>query len=281
MEKLPLQGKVALITGAASKRGIGHAVAIKLAQEGADIVVLSRSIMSKSLFPGDEKWEGLKSVVEEVEALGRKALAVTARVENYDEVSMAVEKAVEKFGKIDVLVHCAAIRGPINVPIVNFDEKDWFEVFKVNVLGAFNVSKVVAKQMIHQGSGGKIVHIVSLAAKVPTPGSALYNSSKAAQLMMTKILALELARYNIDVYAVNPGAFITNLRDEFFEQLSREKGVPIENVREEDYKKAAAAIPKGRLGRPEEVAELVAFLVSDKAEYLTGAVIDIAGGVIA
>lgn len=281
MENLPLKGKVAFVTGAASKRGIGHSVVLRLARDGADIVAVSRSMVSKSLFPGDEDWEGLKSVVKEVESLGRRAIAVEAHVEDYNEVNAAVEKAVKELDKIDILVNCAGIRGPVNEPIIDFNEKDWYDVFRVNVLGAFNVSKAVARQMIKQGGGGKIVHIVSLAAKVPTPGSAIYNSSKAAQLMMVKILALELAPYNIDVYAVNPGAIATNFRDEYFERLSREKGVPTEKLREEEWKKVASQIPKGRLGRPEEVAELVSFLVSEKAEYLTGAVIDITGGIIA
>lgn len=281
MMNLPLEGKVAFVTGAASKRGIGHAVALKLAENGADVAVSSRSRFSRSLFSGDEDWLGLDSVVKEIQALGRKSIALEAHVEDYQQTNLAVEKAVNELGKIDILVHCAGVRGPVNVPLISFDEKDWYEVFKVNVLGAFNISKVVAKQMIKQGRGGKIVHVVSMAAKIPTPGSSIYNSSKASQLMMVKILALELAPYNIDVYAVNPGAIMTNLRDEYFEQISKEKGIPLEKVREEDYKKATQGIPKGRLGRPEEVAELIAFLVSDKAEYLTGAVIDIAGGIIA
>lgn len=276
---LTLAGNVAFVTGAASKRGMGHSIVLKLAEDGADIIAVDRSRRSRSLFPGEEHWKGLDSVVEEVEAIGRRILALEAHVEDYGEVNAAVDAAVKEFGKIDILVNCAGIRGPVSVPVVDFDEKDWYNVFRVNVLGAFNVSKAVVKVMIPRHKG-KIVHIVSMASKIPTPGSAIYNASKAAQLMFTKTLALELAPYNIDVYAVNPGAFITNLRDEYFEALSQKTDIPIEKLREEDYKKVAAGIPKGRLGKPEEIAELVAFLVSDKAEYLTGSVIDIAGGVM-
>ncbi|MEM2767059.1 MAG: SDR family NAD(P)-dependent oxidoreductase [Candidatus Bathyarchaeia archaeon] len=276
---IDLKGSVAFVTGAASKRGMGHSIVLKLAENGADIVAVSRSRQSRSLFPGEEDWKGLDSVVEEVKAIGRRILALEAHIEDYNEVNAAVEAAVKEFGKIDILVNCVGTRGPVNVPVVEFDEKDWYDVFKVNVLGAFNVSKAVAKVMIPRRKG-KIVQIISMASKIPTPGSAIYNASKAAQLMLTKTLALELAPYNIDVYAVNPGAFITNLRDEYFEALSQKTGIPIEKLREEDYKKVAAGIPKGRLGNPEEIAELVAFLVSDKAEYLTGSVIDIAGGVM-
>lgn len=276
----PLLGKVAFVTGAGSKRGIGHSVALRLARDGADIVAVSRSRFSRSLFMGDDDWKGLDSLVEEIQSLGRSALAIEASVENYDQVNAAVSKAAALFGGIDILVHCAGVRGPISNPVVDFSEKDWDYVFKVNVLGSFNVSKAVAKVMLQRGKGGKIVHIVSLGGKVPTPGSAIYNSSKAAQLMLARILALELAPH-IDVYAVNPGAIITNLRDEFFEELSKQRGVSIERIREEDYQKAAVHIPKGRLGKPEEVAELIAFLVSGKAEYMTGSVIDIAGGVVA
>lgn len=276
---LDLEGNVAFVTGVASKRGMGHFIALKLAEEGAHIIAVSRSRKSRSLFPGDEDWRGLDSVAEEVKALGRRVLTFEAHVEDYNEVNAAVEEAVKEFGKIDILVNCAGTRGPVNTPVVDFDEKDWYEVFKVNVLGAFNVSKAVAKVMVPRRKG-KIVQIISLASKIPTPGSAIYNASKAAQLMLTRILASELAQHNIDVYAVNPGAFITNLRDEHFEALSQRTGIPIEKLREEEYRKVAAGIPKGRLGRPDEIAELVAFLVSNKAEYLTGAVIDVAGGIL-
>ncbi|MCS7115510.1 MAG: SDR family NAD(P)-dependent oxidoreductase [Nitrososphaerota archaeon] len=274
-----LEGNVAFVTGAAAKRGMGRSIVLKLAENGADIVAVDKSRQSRSLFPGDEDWKGLDSVVDEVKALGRRIIALEAHIEDYSEVNAAVGAAVREFGVIDILVNCAGTRGPVNVPVVEFDERDWHDVFRVNVLGAFNVSKAVAKVMIPRRKG-KIVHIVSMASKVPTPGSAIYNASKAAQLMLTKTLALELAPHNIDVYAINPGAFITNLRDKYFEDLSRRTGVPIEKLREEEYRKVAAGIPKGRLGKPEEIAELVAFLVSDKAEYLTGAVIDIAGGIM-
>src|SRR5512136_10680 len=121
---MSLEGKVAFVTGAGSKRGMGHAIALKLASEGADIIITDKYAAPKSMFPGDETWGGLNVEVAEIKALGRDALALTMDVSNSQEIDKAVAKSLEKFGKIDILVHAAGIRGPVGIPVVDLSEKD-------------------------------------------------------------------------------------------------------------------------------------------------------------
>ena len=139
-----LSGKVAFVTGAAAKRGMGRAVAIRLAQEGADVMVTDKFAAPKSAWIGDENWKGLEDVVKEIEALGRKAIYAVAGVEDSKEVEAAVRATIKKFGQIDILVHCAGTRGPVGVNIADGDEKDWKLLFDVNSLGTMIVSKYVA-----------------------------------------------------------------------------------------------------------------------------------------
>lgn len=273
-----LKGKVAFITGAASKRGMGHAVALRLAKEGADVIVCDKFMAPKSAWAGDEDWKGLEEVVKEIEAQGRKALAVLAGVEDSRAVEGAVKSAIEKFGKIDILVNCAGIRGTVGVPVVEGDETEWRQIFEVNTFGAFIISKAVAKEMIKRGEGGKIVHIASAAGKIGAPGSAAYAASKWAVIGLVQSLALELAPYKINVNAINPGFFATNLRDEDALIRSKQAGITVEEFRKEEYKKLVTMIPLGRMGRVEDIANLILFLVSDQSDYMTGQAINITGG---
>ncbi|MCK4273332.1 MAG: SDR family NAD(P)-dependent oxidoreductase, partial [Dehalococcoidales bacterium] len=167
-----LKGKVAMVTGAASKRGMGHAIALRLAREGADVVVTDKIAAPKSLFPGDEGWGGLDAIVTEIEALGRKALAVTMDISVSKEIDATVVKALKKFGKIDILAHAAAIRGPVGVPVVDLSEKDIRAIIDVDLVGSFLICKAVARGMIARGEGGRIVIFCSLAGTHGVPGSA-------------------------------------------------------------------------------------------------------------
>ncbi len=273
-----LSGKVAFITGAAAKRGMGHAIALRLAREGADVVVTDKHAAPKSAWAGDEDWKGLEDVVNEIVSFGRKALAVVAGVEDSREIDAAVKAAIDKFGKIDILVNCAGIRGPVGVPVVEGNEADWRLQFEVNTIGCFIVSKAVAKDMVRRNEGGKIVHIASAAGKLPVPGSAAYAASKWAVIGFVQALAMELAPYKINVNAINPGFFATNLRDEDAILKSRKAGISIEEFREEEYKKLLTMIPLKRMGNVEDIANVVAFLVSDQSDYMTGQAINVTGG---
>jgi NAD(P)-dependent dehydrogenase (short-subunit alcohol dehydrogenase family) len=141
---------------------MGYAIALRLAGKGANIVILDKSPAPKSLYPGDKGWAGLDTVAFEIEAQGQEALAVVADVSNSQELDEAVAKALEKFGKIDILVHAAAIRGSATTPIVDITEEDWKKVLDINLNGIFLITKAVAKSIIAKGIGGKIVLISSM-----------------------------------------------------------------------------------------------------------------------
>jgi NAD(P)-dependent dehydrogenase (short-subunit alcohol dehydrogenase family) len=232
----------------------------------------------EALFPKTKVGGGLDAVVTEVETEGRKGLAVTADISKDQEVDAALVKALERFGKIDMLVHCAAIRGPMTTPVVELSGADWRTVLDVNLTGAFLVSKAVARSMIARGEGGKIVLISSLAGNRGVPGSGAYCASKWGVIGLVKTLALELAKHKISVNAINPGTFDTHLRDENYVPLAEAEGVTLSEFRENFDKRMIARVPMGRMGTPEDIANLALFLVSDEAGYITGQAVDICGG---
>jgi NAD(P)-dependent dehydrogenase (short-subunit alcohol dehydrogenase family) len=276
-----LEGKVALVTGAGSKRGMGRAVAVKLAREGANVVIIDKEIAPKSIWPGDENWGGLEDVAAEVKSESREALIVVTDISSSQQVNEAVAKALEKFGKIDILVHCAAIRGPVGVNIVDLDEDVWKRVMDVNLTGSFLISKAVAKTMIPDGEGKKIVIIASVAGTFGAPGSSSYCASKYGTIGLAKTLALELAQYKINVNIINPDTISTNLVDERVVAGARARGITLaEAIKEFEArsKEPNTRVPLGRMGAPEEVADLVFFLVSDRSSYITGQEINIDGG---
>jgi NAD(P)-dependent dehydrogenase (short-subunit alcohol dehydrogenase family) len=273
-----LGGKVALVTGAASKRGMGRAVALRLAKEGADVAVLDKYAAPKSIWPGDGGWGGLNAVVAELEAQGRKGLALVADVSSAKEVDDAVAKTLEKFVKIDFLVHCGGIRGSMTTPITDLSEEEWRTIIDINLTGSFLISRAVAKTMIPNGEGKKIVLIGSKAATQGYAGSSGYCASKHGLLGLGRTLAAELAQYKINVNIINPGGFDTNLRDQAIIKRAKAQGIPLEKAVAEEMKKPGIPVPLGRLGKPEEIADLVCFLVSDQSAYITGEAIDIDGG---
>ncbi len=274
-----LKGKVALVTGAASKRGMGHAVALRLAKEGADVAVTDKIAAPKSLFPGDEGWGGLDAIVAEIKALGRKALAATMDINASREIDAVMEKVLKELGKLDILVHAAAIRGPVGVPLIDLPEKDIRAVIDVDLTGSFLVCKAAARCMVEGGKGGKIVIFCSLAGTHGVAGSAAYSAAKYGTIGLTKSLALELAQYKINVNGINPGMIVTNLRDDSFTKMAEAEGITWEEARKKDHEKLSRLIPWGRLGTPEEAADLAYFLVSDLSDYITGEVIALGGGV--
>jgi NAD(P)-dependent dehydrogenase (short-subunit alcohol dehydrogenase family) len=276
---MSLEGKVAFVTGAGSKRGMGHAVALKLASEGANIIVTDKYALVKSMFPGDETWGGLNAEVAEIKSMGRDALALTMDVSNSQEIDKAVAKSLEKFGKIDILVQAAGIRGPVGVPLVDLTEKDIRAVIEVDLVAPFLVCKAIARTMVDKKAGGKIVIISSLSGLKPQPGSAAYGAAKAGSISLTRSLALELAPFQINVNGINPGVFITNLRDETYAKQAAAQGINWEEARKKDQAGLAKYIPLGRPGTAEEIADLVYFLVSDNSRYMTGETIILGGGV--
>jgi NAD(P)-dependent dehydrogenase (short-subunit alcohol dehydrogenase family) len=277
---MSLSGKVALVTGAASKRGMGHAIALRLAREGADVAVADKFPAPKSLFPGDAGWGGLDAEVEEIEALGRNGLSIVMDVNSSRDVDATLARIMDKFGRLDILVHCAAVRGPVGLPLVEHSEEQWRTVMDVNVNGTFLVCRAAAKAMIDRGEGGRIVVFASMAGTHGVVGSSAYCASKYATIGLVKSLALELGQYRVNVNAINPGAIITNLRDDAFAKMAEEQGVSWEEARQADYKKMGAMIPLGRLGTVAEIADMAYFLVSDQSTYITGETIGVNGGLV-
>jgi len=247
--KMQLNGKTAIITGAG--RGIGKAIALKLAQCGANIVINDIPTSTDA-----------DKTAEEIISSGGRAIVCKGDVRNADDVENVVKEAVNQFGTVDILVNNAGITRD-NL-IMRMSEKDWDDVLDINLKGAFNCIKAVTRIMLKQRSG-KIVNIASVVGVMGNVGQANYSASKAGLIGLTKSVAREFASRGINCNAVAPGF----IQSEMTERLP-------ESVKEEYLKN----IPLKRFGTVNDVANVVAFLVSDDAKYITGQVLHIDGGLV-
>ena len=271
-----LHGKVALVTGAGGKNGIGRAIATRLAQEGADVAV--NDITEHPYAADQTDWQGLPDVVREIEAMGRRAISVVADVSDAKQVGEMVDKTVAHFGKIDILVNNAGtIAGKDRVPVVDLTEEDWDRVQRVNVKGVFLCSQAVARHLIAQGTGGKIINISSVTGKQGSARYAAYSASKFAVIGFTQSLAHELAPSHVNVNAICPSLVDTERVGHLAAALMPEALSP-EEQRSAFARRNAAAVPLGRLAEGEDVAKMAAFLASDEAAYLTGLAVTVSGG---
>lgn len=269
-----LQGKVALVTGSGGERGIGRAIAMRLAQEGADVIV--NDIRAQA--PAGESWGGMAQVVHEIEALGRRALGVVADVSDAAQVQAMVDQALATFGQIDILVNNAGARaGRDRVPVIELEESEWDRIQQINSKGTFLCCRAVARAMVAAGRGGKIVNISSTAGKSGVARYAAYCASKFAVIGLTQSLAHELAPHGINVNAICPSLLATERLDDLAAALAP-GNVSAEAHRTLMIERAAALSPLGRMAEVNDIAATAAFLVSAEANYLTGLAISVAGG---
>jgi NAD(P)-dependent dehydrogenase (short-subunit alcohol dehydrogenase family) len=249
VNQFTLDGKVALITGAS--RGIGQAIALRFARAGARVVISSR------------KLENLQPVADEIEAAGGKALAIQAHVGRPEDVQALVRRTLEAYDRVDIAVNNAATN-PHFGPLLSADEGQWDKILDTNAKGAFRLCKAIVPCMKAEG-GGKIINLSSIAGLRPQPGLGVYGISKAAIIMMTQVLALELGPANIQVNAIAPGVIKTR-----FSQLLWQTPQISEPL--------LAHLPLDRFGEPEDVSGLALYLASSASDYVTGGVFLVDGG---
>lgn len=278
-----LDGKVALITGAGGMKGIGRATALKLARQGADLVLSDVKRAPGDLPPQEVAagWRSIDSVAEEVEALGRRCHKVWCDLTKSSEIQAMAKEAATRFGHIDILVNNArAIIGRDRAPVTELDEAVWQHFLAINTTAVFLATKYVAPYMIEQGRGGRIINIASDASKRARATMAAYSTSKFAVLGLTQGSAMDLAPYQITVNAVCPGTVNTDRLNYWEQAQAREKGVPAEEFRKQIVANSAKATPLGRVAESEDVANLVAFLASDDACFITGQAYNVNGGTL-
>lgn len=247
-----LKDKVAIITGAAT--GIGQGIAVRFAQEGASVVI---DYVGKPDAPNQ--------TLEKVKGVGGKATAVEADVSNPEQVQHLIASAVQSFGKLDIIVNNAGIESKYH--FVDYPIEKVRQIIDVNLIGPFLVAQAGARQMIKQGHGGRIINISSVHEDLPMPTNAPYCASKGGLRMLARTIAVELAKDNITVNNIGPGAIYTPIDADIEAKPELEKALMSE-------------IPLNRWGQPADVAAVAVFLASDESSYVTGSTYFVDGGML-
>jgi len=255
---MELRGKVALVTGAGS--GVGKAAAVRLAQEGASVGVLSRTE------------EEIRATVQEIEGAGGQAIALLADISNADQMRQAVERLVGKYGRLDIVFANAGING-VWAPIDQLQPEEWDETIAINLRGTY-LTIHYSVPHLKQAGGGAIVITSSIngTRTFTSAGATAYSCTKAAQVAMAQMLALELAKHRIRVNVVCPGKIETEIEESTTQRSSEQAEVPAE------YPKGNIPLTGSEPGTSHEVAELVLFLVSERSRHITGTPVWIDGG---
>ena len=245
-----LDKKNAIVSG--GSKGIGKAIAIKFAQAGANVIICSR------------RKENLEAAVAEAESIGLTLFPVECNTSSYSSILSVTDYTLDKFGKVDILVNNAATN-PHYGPILDSEDSHWDKIFDVNVRGYFNFVKACSSSMIGNNSG-KIINVASIAAKTPLDGLGVYNISKAAVVMLTKVLAKELGEHNIQINTLAPGLIKTDFSRALWEN-------------EDTYNKIVKSIPQGKMGTPDDISGMALYLASEASDFITGSIFTVDGGI--
>jgi|TARA_Y100000389_G_scaffold64577_1_gene60635 dehydrogenase/reductase SDR family member 4 len=245
-----LKNKTAIISG--GSKGIGKAIAFKFAEAGANVVICSR------------KKDNLDNAIEEARLSGFNIIGFECNTGNIESINNVVTNTIKQFNKVDILVNNAAAN-PYYGPILNSEDSHWEKIWDINVKGYFNFAKACSASMENQKSG-KIINVASIAAKTPLDGLGVYNISKAAVVMLTKVLAKEMAISNIQVNTLAPGLIKTDFSKALWEN-------------ESVYSQIIKSIPQGRMGEPEDISGMALYLASDASDFITGSMFTVDGGI--
>ena len=272
-----LEGKVAIVTGAGRPKGMGRASALKLAEQGASVVVTDlarkrQDLTIEGLLGIGDDFEALEKLVSEIEALGSKGLAMAVDVTDIDQIRACVDKSCEVFGGVDILFNNAGTGIGVG-SFLDILSENWNLSWQVNVKGMVDFCKAVIPKMVERG-GGSIVNNASMAGLGAAQGYGAYTVTKFGVVGLTKLVAAEFGRQNIRCNAVCPGNILTDMGEEEIKFISMEAGVSEEEARG----LFGEACSLGRAGQPEEVADVVAFLAGPRAGFLSGVAVPVAGG---
>ncbi len=278
-----LEGKVALITGAGGMRGVGRATALKLAGLGADVALTDVHRETEDLPPAEVRlgWRSIDTVGGEITGLGRRSLPVYCDLSRSEQIEAMVDQGVTHFGRIDILVNNArAIIGRDKVPVTELPKEVWDHFLSINTTAVFLCTQLVGREMVRQGEGGRIINIASNASKQASAAGAAYSASKFAVLGLTQASALDLAPHRITVNAVCPGPINTDRMSYWEQDRAGELGISQEEFRSRVVEEAGRNSPLGRIAEAEDVANMVAFLASDDANFITGQAYNVNGGLL-
>lgn len=271
-----LDASVAIVTGAARHRGIGRGIARGLAERGANIVAVG-SPRPPERYPEDERaigWRGSASVAAEMEALGAKAIGIDADLTRASEADRIVAETLAKFGRIDVLVNNAGLGIAGERNLWEIDDQEWYDVVDVNLNAVYLLTSRVMRNMVEANAGGRIINISSAAGRIGVPQYGAYCATKFAVIGLTQMLAIEAAPHRITVNCVAPGSVDTDMMDGTFAHMATRFHS------EPDAMKQAVvrSILLGRQGRPDDIANAVAFFASEDASWITGQTLNVTGG---